>query len=478
MFKIGASTFSQVFVARTSTKRDDVGYTEDGVDISNLYEPSTGGDQILYDTGFKINGIYGTDLRYIFRAKDYVAPTAPIIVRQPYSAQTTYNVGNVVQIFAEATGVPTPTYQWMRNGANIAFATSATLTFVAAREDATYFSVKATNSQGNVYSNSILLTIQYAPVITLQPSATQIAFGGAGVLLISAHGIPAPQYQWQFNGVSIGGATSSSYVISGATQASAGSYRCIVYNVVSTVYSSSAAVTVIEPPSITGGTITSNWSPAQGNVVSYNVTVSGTAPFTYAWYKDSSLLPSYTTASGPAFNPVVPSNSGQYSVTVSNSVGNASRASQLTVLSTLTISADAGIASITPSVGSHWYGYYDQPYITATPGGFFDFARFEVDGTHIASNPISVAMTANHAVVAVSVLKNVAFSLSSGGGGSATANVGSPCPILTTVGISPSPDEGYEFDYVSADNSAEVSGTNVTLYGTGTTNITVYFRAV
>jgi hypothetical protein len=40
------------------------------------------------------------------------------------------------------------------------------------------------------------------------------------------------------------------------------------------------------------------------------------------------------------------------------------------------------------------------------------------------------------------------------------------------------PNDGFEFDYIYADNAAGVSGTNVTLYGAGTTNITAYFRAV
>jgi hypothetical protein len=479
MFKVGPTLFDTLFATRLSQKHPDLGFLVDGIDISYLYEPSTGGDQLIDNTGFKINGEYGTDLKFLFRAKDYIAPTVPTITAQPNSSQTIYNVGNYVVISAAATGIPAPTYQWLRNGSNIAFATSPTLAFNATMADAAAFSIKVTNSQGVVYSNSLTLTIQYAPTITLQPSATQVAHGGSAVLLISAHSIPAPQYQWQFNGVSIGGATSSNYVVSNATQASAGSYRCIVYNVVGTVYSSSASVTVIDPPTITGGTIVSNWSIQQGSYLSYNVSVSGTAPFSYAWYKNGSLLTAYTTSTGPAFSPAAPGDSGLYSVTVSNSVGNSSASSQLSVTTTLIVSADAGFASITPAAGAHYYASSDNPTITATPGSFYDFARFEVDGVHVFANPTSVSMTTNHTVVAVSALKNVGFSISVGGGnGSAYSNTGSPCPILTTVGVIATPDEGFELDVVSADNSAVVSGTNVTLYGSGTTNITVYFRAI
>jgi len=62
-----------IFDALETTKRADVGYSVSGVDISNRYEPSSGGDQIAYNTNYTS---VGTDLRYLFRAAAYVPPTA------------------------------------------------------------------------------------------------------------------------------------------------------------------------------------------------------------------------------------------------------------------------------------------------------------------------------------------------------------------------------------------------------------------
>lgn len=62
------------------TKRANVKYKINNVDISNLYYPSAGNgspnaDQIDYDTNFKFNGI---DLRYYFKAKSiYIAYASP-----------------------------------------------------------------------------------------------------------------------------------------------------------------------------------------------------------------------------------------------------------------------------------------------------------------------------------------------------------------------------------------------------------------
>ena len=59
-------------------------------------------------------------------------------------------------------------------------------------------------------------------------------------------------YQWQFNGVSIARATNSSYTVTNASPANAGSYTVIVSNVVATVTSAPpATLTIQSAPAIT-----------------------------------------------------------------------------------------------------------------------------------------------------------------------------------------------------------------------------------
>ena len=61
-----------LFAPLTGTKRADVGYKVAGSDISNLFEPSAGGDLIGFDTNFKSGG---TDIANMFKAISAGSPT-------------------------------------------------------------------------------------------------------------------------------------------------------------------------------------------------------------------------------------------------------------------------------------------------------------------------------------------------------------------------------------------------------------------
>ena len=85
--------------------------------------------------------------------------TAPQIITQP--ASQTVTAGQSATFTVVATGSPTLTYQWQKNGANIAGATSAsyTTTATATSDSGESFDVIVTNSFGTVTSNSASLTV-------------------------------------------------------------------------------------------------------------------------------------------------------------------------------------------------------------------------------------------------------------------------------------------------------------------------------
>jgi hypothetical protein len=71
---------------------------------------------------------------------------------------------------------------------------------------------------------------------------------------VMASGSPAPTYQWEFNGTAISGATSSSYSLSSAQSANAGSYTVIASNAGGRATSNAATLTVnaVSPPPNSG----------------------------------------------------------------------------------------------------------------------------------------------------------------------------------------------------------------------------------
>jgi hypothetical protein len=81
------------------------------------------------------------------------------------------------------------------------------------------------------------------PSITIQPTNKTIIEGESATFSISAGG-PSPQYQWQFNGVTIVGATYSSYTINSADFSKNGLYCCIVQNSAASETSDTVTLTV------------------------------------------------------------------------------------------------------------------------------------------------------------------------------------------------------------------------------------------
>ncbi|HWA28341.1 MAG TPA: immunoglobulin domain-containing protein, partial [Lacunisphaera sp.] len=82
-------------------------------------------------------------------------------------------------------------------------------------------------------SHSLVLrddTGDVAPAITADPASQTVSTGANVTFSVAATGDPAPVYQWKKDGVSINGATSSSYTVSGVSAASAGSYTVVATN--------------------------------------------------------------------------------------------------------------------------------------------------------------------------------------------------------------------------------------------------------
>jgi hypothetical protein len=132
-------------------------------------------------------------------------------------------------------------YQWKRNGSNIAGATNATYTATAA---GSYTVVATTNYGCSATSAPIAITTISSPTATITGN-TSFCAGASTTLIATAHagGGNITSIQWKLNGNNITGATGASYAATAA-----GSYTVVVTNSNGcSVTSESVTVTVNEP---------------------------------------------------------------------------------------------------------------------------------------------------------------------------------------------------------------------------------------
>ena len=92
----------------------------------------------------------------------------------------------------------------------------------------------------------------FAPVILMQPSATNAVADDTASFSVVAVGNPAPAYQWQRNNTNLAGFNETSFALNTIVADNGASYRCVISNSVGSVTSTPAMLSVNDTPIITG----------------------------------------------------------------------------------------------------------------------------------------------------------------------------------------------------------------------------------
>jgi Concanavalin A-like lectin/glucanases superfamily/Immunoglobulin domain/Immunoglobulin I-set domain len=158
------------------------------------------------------------------------------------------------------------------------------------------------------------------PAIFAQPTNQTVVVGQTAVFSVSAMGTPPLSYQWMFNTTNIAGATNASLVLNNVQLTNAGSYSVMVSNLVDSVPSSNAMLTVLAPANIVSQP--TNEAVYVGGTASFTVTASGTSPLSYHWNFNQTNIANATNAILVLTN-VQPSQAGNYAVLVTNLVNSA-----------------------------------------------------------------------------------------------------------------------------------------------------------
>jgi uncharacterized repeat protein (TIGR03803 family) len=221
-------------------------------------------------------------------------------------------------------------YQWQKNGTNlvnggnISGATNNTLTIASVSDaDAAIYNLVVSDATGSVTTSNATLTVNDLPIIATQPLSQSIGVGSNVTFSATAYGASPLVFQWYFGSSPVGSPTTgtnvSSYTLTDVQTNQSGNYSVQVFNGYDSATSSNAVLTVmVFAPSIT--TQPTNQSVLQGNTASFCVSANGSAPLQYQWQFNSTNILGATNAAY-AIPAVVASNTGNYSVTVTNSAG-------------------------------------------------------------------------------------------------------------------------------------------------------------
>jgi hypothetical protein len=383
----------------------------------------------------------------------------PTITAQPQSR--TNVIGTTATFTAAAAGTAPFSYQWQFNGANIAGATQSVLNLInVSTNDAGNYTVTVTNSGGVITSDTAILTVWVPPVITTTPQSRTNILGTSADFNAAASGTAPIAYQWQFNGVSVNGATGTTLSLGNVQSSDGGNYSVLASNAAGTATSASALLTVLVPPSIV--TPPQSATNILGLTAEFTSTATGTAPLNYQWQFNGTPLDG-ATGSKLTLSNLQASNAGNYVVSVTNVAGAITSApAVLTVLLSPTIyshpvsqtvPAGTNVGFSVAAAGAQPMSYQWQ----FNGSNLSDSGPF--NGTTNSTFSINYALT-NHAGNYSVVISNVA--------GLATSSMAGL--IVTLPDCRPSP-PGLVSWWAGEGNAKDLAGTNHgTLQGTARAN--------
>jgi alpha-tubulin suppressor-like RCC1 family protein len=227
--------------------------------------------------------------------------------------------GRRVYFAAEASGGLPLHYQWRLNGTNLPGATNIVLLLTnVLSEQGGQYSVTVGNAWGDVTSAPATLSVIPFLIVNQPASSTEYA-GGSTTFNVDLDGTGPFDYQWQFFGTNLPGATDASLTLTNLQLDQTGPYSVLVSNPWGPVASAAGELTV-SPFLLTGQpqprTLTA------GGTATFSVSVSGAGTIHYQWRLNGNDLPGATNASLFLGN-VQWDQAGAYSVTVTNDYGSA-----------------------------------------------------------------------------------------------------------------------------------------------------------
>ena len=268
---------------------------------------------------YYLYGTSGWDTSFASFPTVMLAP--PVIVTQTVSALTFPKSHVSIGI---SLAVPTAyySYQWQLNGTNLLNATNATYSIAStAIGNVGIYTIIVTNWAGGTMSSNVALSV------VLSPTSCTNSAGSTASFISTVFSPQSLTYQWQKNGTNladggnISGATNDTLIISNVQDTDAAIYSAVVSDAFTSVTTSNAMLTVINPPVIIAHP--TNAVVLLRTNVNFGVSLTGsTSYFRYQWQFNGTNILKATNASY-AITSVTTNSAGNYSLTVTNTAGSA-----------------------------------------------------------------------------------------------------------------------------------------------------------
>ena len=271
----------------------------------------------------------------------------PSFSTQPVS--TTITASGNVTLASQASGDPAPSYIWQKFNTEtdeweyqVKYTGADLVLKNVSQSFAGKYRVKATNVGGSVISEEVDLEIYYKPVITTDLESLSVNEHSDLTLTVEGDALNRNgsdvKYAWFHNkkgisdGLNISGSTTNSLTITSIDPDNYGTWYCILGNAIGETQSRAIKVTVIEKPT----TITplANQVLEEGKHLLLAVSINGTKPITYQWYKDDKAIVGATLNKLYLKN-LSTTDSGEYKFEAVNAAGT------LTLTSNVTVAASA-----------------------------------------------------------------------------------------------------------------------------------------
>ncbi|MGN6645509.1 MAG: Ig-like domain-containing protein, partial [Cytophaga sp.] len=253
---------------------------------------------------------YKTSAGCIQTATVTVNQSPPVNVAIATPATTVCAGTNVTFTSIPTNGGTTPTYQWQKDGTNIAFATNATYSTTAAANGDSYSLIMTSNATcttGNpATSNTIVLTVTtvVAPAVTITAAPANTICAGTNVTFTATpdNGGIAPTFEWFIGTASQGAASTTATTFTSSTLTNGDQvFVKMISNTACAItpFTNSNVInmTVHAIPSPSVSAIADKTSACPGDNITFTASpTNGGTPTEYQWKNNGTIIPGATNA--------------------------------------------------------------------------------------------------------------------------------------------------------------------------------------